>query len=376
MTQLNDTFVKNLTPPVKEVFFYDDAQPGFALKATPSGGKYWYYVANVYGKTIKRKLDDTRNLTTQAARGLCREVAGEFRQGTDRFKEARERAVAEREAALKSLAFETEPRIDVVIEDYLSKRKIKQSTKDFYQELADNQLKPYLNLRLRDMTPDKVVSMYEEMEAASTPLRASQAIKFIKSLCLANDKNDPIPSRLKLHKPKARRARLEPRDGIKVWEAINRITDKHRRAFMGLLLLTGCRTIEIAQLKHKHIDLVAGNFVIPDPKNGQDHIVYLSEQAEALLRSVMINGHPENPVFGRHHEARDAFDFSDFPEFSNHDMRKCFAITCIELGIHDYIMKACLNHKTADVTYTHYAQATPSQKRKAWTDVANYYGAI
>lgn len=369
--KLTDSFVKTVPLPAQnDVYHTDSDQPGFALRVYPSGVKRWMYVAKVHGKIHRKVIGDTALYTATQARGIARELAGELRQGIDRYQEEKDRLAAERAAANEKLREKLEPRLDVLIDDYLAKAKLKPTTVEFYEGLRDRPLKPYHNLRLRDITPERIIEIHDAMAEAHSPLQAAKAVKFIRTIFRHNGKASPIPSRLRLAKEGVRQARLEPQDGIRLWPECNRLPTDQKRAFFGLLLLTGCRGLELSELRLGDIDLVAGYFILRDTKNHLDHKVYLSSQAEELLRPLVRPGHPDNKVFDAKYETHKTFVGSDF---SNHDFRKAWAITATEIGVPYPVIQACLNHKTADVTLRHYAHATPSQMRRAWQDVADFY---
>lgn len=369
--RLTDAFAKAVElPKDKDVSYLDADQPGFALRVYPSGGKRWMYIAKVHGKVVRKVIGDTALYTATRARGIARELAGELRQGVDRYADEKAKIAKEREAAAAKLREKLEPRLDDLIDTYLEKTKLKPTTQDFYRGLKDRVLVKFHNLRLRDITASKVQEMYEAMSESNSPLQAAKAIRFVRTIFLANGKDSPIPRNLKMVKEGVRQARLEPLGGVRVWKEANSLSDPAKRAFVGLCLLTGCRGLELKHLTHGDVDLVAGYMTLRDTKNGKDHKIYLSSQAEELLRLVMINGHPDNPVFKTKYEIHRVFGHS---EYSNHDLRKAWAITATEIGVPYPVLQACLNHKTADVTLRHYAHATPSQMRKAWQDVADYY---
>lgn len=373
--KLTDAFAAQVLPPAKDyVIHRDDDQPGFGLKVRASGSKTWVYEGRVFGKLYRRDIGKIQIYTSKAARMIAREIAGELRQGIDRNSVARERAKEDRAEVAAKLADALSPHLDTAIDDYVANANIKPATRVFYSELGRRELAPWANVKVKDITPDLVREIYEKVSATVSMNRATKAVKFIATICKANNLESPIPQGFKFPKPKVRMARLEPSDGIKVWSALNNRTASRRRAFLVTLLLTGCRAGEAMRLMGEDVDLEANTITLIDTKNGTDHKVYAHQAVIDEIRPYVKAG---EHVFGTALDSGAARKYTSSlegtPKFSNHDLRKCFAITAVELGIPYPVIKRALNHSTGDVTLAHYAQATPSQLRACWEAVANFY---
>lgn len=373
--KLTDAFAAQAQSPEKEfVLHRDDDQPGFALKVRASGQKSWVYEARVFGKFYRRTIGPTNVYTAKAARMIAREIAGELRQGIDRHAVARDRVSEERAATAQRLAEELSPYLDTAADDYIAKAKIKEGTRSYYQGLKDRELAKWHNVKIKDINKDLVVSIFETISQDISPVRATKAVKFISTICTSNGLDKPIPDNFKFPKPKVRQARLEPQDGINVYAQLQKLAKSRKRAFLTLLLMTGCRAGEAERLTGNDINLETSVITLVDTKNGTDHKIYATPDLIAELRPY-INGN--EPLFGGAAKDGNVNKFcrhiEGVPAFSNHDLRKCFAITAIELGIPYPVIKRALNHSSGDVTLTHYAQATPSQLRSCWERVAQFY---
>lgn len=375
MTRLTDTFAATVQPPATDrVYYRDDDQPGFCLIVFASGTKRWAYEAKVFGKPVRKVLGDQTVYTAKQARMIAREVAGELRQGIDRFAVAKDKAAAERAAAEASLRKQSTPTIAKVVEEYLSKSTLKPETQRFYSNLLARELSKYATMKLEHLTSDDIERIYTEISEERSPIRATKAITFLGTLRTFKRWDNPIPKGFKKVLPKPRRARLEPSDGIKLWGALRERMGTPSAAYLATMLLTGCRTKELNDLTVGDVDLLAGHITLPDTKNGTSHRVYLSDAAIKVIAPMLDGREASELVFkgadaGRH--ARKLI--SGFPVWSNHDLRKAFAITAMEVGISYPVIKAALNHTSGDVTLAHYAQATPSQLRACWNKVSDYY---
>jgi integrase len=122
-----------------------------------------------------------------------------------------------------------------------------------------------------------------------------------------------------------------------------------------LLLLTGCRLREIAELQWSEIDLTANTITIAKErsKNGNAHLVPLGAEALAVLRSR----HRYAPnVFGRGKRGFAAYSFGkdqldEVLQFKDawtvHDLRRTIATGLQRLGVRLEVTERVLNHTGA-----------------------------
>jgi integrase len=122
-----------------------------------------------------------------------------------------------------------------------------------------------------------------------------------------------------------------------------------------LLLLTGCRAREIAELRWSEVDLEANTVTIAKErsKNGNAHLVPLGAEAAAILRSR--RRYAAN-VFGRGKRGFNSFSASkpaldktlQFKEgWTLHDLRRTIATGLQRLGVRLEVTEAVLNHTGA-----------------------------
>lgn len=376
MTRLTDSYAKTVEiPPTGDEFHFDEDQKGFALRVYSSGSKKWVYAAKIRGKVYRRVIGDSTLYTAQQARGIARQVAGELRQGVDRYMEMKEAEKERKAEALRKLADDTSPYIDDAIETYIEKKKLKPTTAYFYTKLQRSELAPYANTKLKDINNEKLLDMVAEISQKHSEYCATKAIGLLRSVMRHFGVN-PDMTGIKLKKAKAREARLDPVNGKAVWKAIEAIECPTHRAFLGISLLTGCRMTELASTIIGDIDLENGFMLFRNTKNGTDHKVYLSPKCAELVAERMAGKHRDQRLFNSPVVVSrvKGLDNIGIPKFGNHDLRKAFAITCMDLGIHEYVMKKALNHlDPTNVTFAHYARATPSQLRDCWNRVEKYY---
>jgi integrase len=135
--------------------------------------------------------------------------------------------------------------------------------------------------------------------------------------------------------------------------------------FLQLLVLTGQRRSEVAEMTWGEVDLDAAEWVIPAArsKNGEAHVVPLSERAVAILRAVprikskagyIFTTDGEAPIsgFSRMKQRIDKLmvDLADeeveIPDWTLHDLRRTVAAGMQRIGVKMEVTEKVLNHKS------------------------------
>jgi integrase len=175
-----------------------------------------------------------------------------------------------------------------------------------------------------------------------------------------------------------------------VWEAAQRLEQPYA-AFVKLLILTGARRGEIAEMRWQEIDLAGKLWTLPGTrtKNGVEHVVPLSDSAVAILTGLpriagsapvlTLNG--RNSITGFHllKQRLDAAMPADTPPWTIHDLRRTFASGCARLGIAVHVVEAALNHRSGTIkgvaaVYNRYSY--DAEKRTALETWSRYVEAL
>jgi integrase len=152
-----------------------------------------------------------------------------------------------------------------------------------------------------------------------------------------------------------------------------------------LLMLTGCRREEIGSLEWSEIDLEAEVITLPPSrtKNGQEHIVPLSNAAVAILKSIPRRNRVH--VFGigtggyaGWSKGKAAIDKAAKlkQHWTVHDLRRTVRTGLGMLGVLPHVAEAVLNHLPAKLIRTYDRNAYTAEKRAALDMWANHIQQI
>lgn len=169
---------------------------------------------------------------------------------------------------------------------------------------------------------------------------------------------------------------------------------RHLKAAMQLILLTLTRKSEMLKARWKHIDLQRGEWLIPaaHTKNNQDHVVYLSRQAMALLETLAMEypgGNAPPSFYVIHRPASKTQPISQstlnralariskgFEHFTVHDLRRTAATLLSEDEYQQDVIEKALNHTIKGVRGV-YNRAKYKRQRKQmladWGDKVEDY---
>jgi integrase len=158
-----------------------------------------------------------------------------------------------------------------------------------------------------------------------------------------------------------------------------RATDAERTEFsalLKLLLLTGCRLNEVAQMRRSELSEDGAVWTIPArrTKNGREHVVFLPAPAREILASVPTAGDLIFTTDGAHpvwigSKIKRRLDVAmKIPPWRIHDLRRTAATGMAEIGIAPHIVEACLNHVSgakAGVAGIYNRATYPAEKKAA-----------
>ena len=371
---LSEITIKNIPLPAKRREVPDGKVTGLYLVIQPSGAKSWALRYRASGRPKKFTIGPYPAIDIGKARRRAQEALGEVAGGKDpaAAKNAlREAAKTAREADVD--------RVERVVALFVE-RHVKPKTRDARETeriLIKEVVARWHGRRLSQIRRADVHEALDEIVDRGGPIRANRVFGHFRNMCrwaIARGIIERSPcDGLRAPSPEQRRDRVLSDDEIRlVW-----------RAFVGvawpfgpigqLLLLTGCRRDEIADMRWAELDLSARTLSLPGSrtKNKRDHIIPLSDTATHIIEALpRINGTGfvftttgSTPVSGfsaaklaiDHHVVvtlrKDALARGDDParvkqpeRWTFHDLRRTLATNLQRLGVRLEVTEALLNH--------------------------------
>ena len=162
----------------------------------------------------------------------------------------------------------------------------------------------------------------------------------------------------------------------------SRTPDNDYGHIVRLLLLTGCRRIEIGDLRWSEIDLEARTITLPGTrtKNRAEHVVPLCDAALKILQAIPRRT-DRDFVFGSglggfNGWGRSKADLDKLLKFSTpwtlHDVRRTVRTGLGMLGVEPHVAEAALNHLPPKLIRTYDRNTYAAEKRAALDLWANH----
>jgi integrase len=290
---LTDRFINSRkpAPPGDRQDYADAIVPGLALRVTDRGHKSFVLVAryplNPRNPT-RRALGDFGQLTLEKARQKARQWLELIRQGIDpKIEEARQMAAQQRRQANSFAA---------VAADFLD-RHAKGLAK--YGDCKTTMEREFVNRwgarPVTDITMPEVAAAVRAIVARGSPYQAHNALGYIRRLFTwaigtgeYGIEVSPVerlrPAEL-IGKRETRARTLSDLELGRVWDAADGLGHPYRPV-VRMLILTGQRVREVADMTWREVDLDKALWTIPASrmKGGRAHEVPLAPEALALLK--------------------------------------------------------------------------------------------
>jgi integrase len=360
---LSDLTVKRAKPPTNgQVDIFDAGYPGFALRVSYGGGKSWVYFYRIGGRLRRRSLGAYPAVTLAEARQLWRDAKHQVSLGRD---PGWQRA--------SDLNFESVAR-EWLKRDQADKRSLKEVTR-----IVEKELIPKWGQRsIRDIRRHDILVLSDRIADRGATTMARRVMAYVHRLFRWAKSRDLIESNPATDLPKpgrevARDRVLTDAELAAVWKAAVEIGWPYGPAAQ-LLILTGARRAEIAELKWSEIHGNTIKLSGARTKNAEPHDMPLSEQAlDVLSRMPRIAG--SEYVFGKPlrsgawSNAKIKFSAAKIQPWRIHDLRRTVSTGMNELGTEPHIVEAVLGHTVKGVAGVYNRAKYEAAKRaalKAW----------
>jgi len=342
---LTDGFVARVKPPKKgttEIF--DQGYPGLALRVGHGGAKSFEQFYRSGGKLKRESLGRWPALSLAEAR--------------ETWRKTRE-AIAKGEAPSRRESIKDSTRLfERVIEEWLRRDQGSNKASTQYQVVrtVERDLLPAWKGKPVDQInkPD-VIELIDSIVDRGAPVAARQTFTHLNRFfrwCLERDilQASPMASMKRPAKGKSRERVLTDAELGKVWKGADKI------GLLGiatrLLILTGARREEITQLRWSEIDGDTITLSNGRTKNGEAHLIPLSQAARKLLDSIpriansdfVFTNYGVKPIVAWAKPKADLDDVSGVTDWRIHDIRRTVATGMQKLGIPLVVTESILGH--------------------------------
>ena len=346
----------------KDVLVFDDEQRGLGVRVTKGGGKTYLAQYTIAGSKRRISLGSCMAISLAAARDAVRAILGDVAKGRDPAAE-RKRAVREAKEKTEAEALTLGLLIDRWEAGHLASKRsgyAAEATRALRFAFKKHLASPAANLTPKavKLTINAIVDDRKKATARLTGAygRACYGWAIGKDLLVEN----PFAG-LKLVAAASRERVLSDEELVAIWGGTK--GPGVYNAIVRMLILTGQRRDEVAGMTWGEIapDLFAWTIPTSRTKNGVAHIVPLSPQAQAIMKSThraakdaaddKADGDPEFVFRGRagafngFSKAKTTLDeVSGVAGWRLHDLRRTMATGLQKLGVRLEVTEAVLNH--------------------------------
>lgn len=368
--KLTTKFIESRKPdPAKRKDYRDTVVPGLVLRVNKSGTKTFSFHKRINGKMKRLTIGQFGPFSLNDARERARQVLYEVETG--RFEQN------------TGIEVETKPTLGDVIPDYIEKH-AKVHNRDWKRKEA--LLAKFTGLhgkRINEIKRADVVKACDTIQE-SAPVSANRALAHLKHLmgwCVERGMIDanPIAGMKPVSKEQSRERVLTDDELGALWAAC----DAEGYPFgdcMKLLILSGQRRAEVAEMRWSELDLEKLLWTLPSQraKNGRQHTVPITGAMLDVLRRVprflgsdfVFTTTGKSPIsgFGRLKKRLVKSLPAETERWTPHDLRRTMSTNMAQLGVPQPVTEALLNHKTGVVSgvaaiYNVYSYA--DEKREA-----------
>jgi integrase len=362
-------FLEAVVPPAKgESFLWSSELPGWGLRVSQTGKRSWIVQCRIDGQSRRTTIGDVRLKSPIEARDRARAILAAAEDNRDLLLEEEAAAVAEKERR----DFAEQRTIGKLVDLYLVEPSVR--SKRSFGEIERYLVRVWADVHqdsAETVTRDRLGEVLEAIaieRGETTANRARTALSTMFTWALTRGWPDPADPtrRLRLRREASPTMYLHTWDegsrdraldlaelGL-VWNATAEVGEP-METIVRLLILTGCRKNEIAELRWSEVDLDKALISLPASrtKNKRPHLVPLPPVAVRMLQAVpRTSSTLIFPSIGWSHakqrldEAiKQARDGQPLPAFTLHDIRRSVVTGLHEHRLGDpHLIEAIVNH--------------------------------
>jgi integrase len=360
-TVLTVKSLENLKPDPKRREVPDALLPGLYFVVQPSGKSSWAVRYRADGRPRKLTLGAYPAINLKSARELARLALAEVAGGGD---PGEEKKTAKAAAAIP--ANDLIEQVAAQFVKHYAKRQLKASTaKEVERILNKEVVAPWHGRRLSSIGKADTHELLDSIVERGSPVTANRVLAWLRRMCRwAVDRGlieaNPCTG---IRAPAAETSRervLEDAELKALWLASEGLEPRYA-AFIKLLILTGARRTEVAEMTWRELDLDAKIWTLPKErsKNAREYSVHLPDLACGILKTCprmdgsdfvfTLNGRNAITGFAMMKRMLDELLPPGIPPWTMHDVRRTFASGCARLGIAIHVVEAALNHRAGAI---------------------------
>lgn len=349
-------------------FYFDTKTQGFGVRVGMTK-KAYFAESRVRGRKKRITIGNTHQITLDTARKLVKKALAEMAEGVDPNAEKAKAKVQGITLAEAAKAF-------------FIGRDLKPKTQYSYQGVLTRDFPDWLNIPLKTITPKDTVKRFDRITEGSGKASANLSIRVFKAIwnytrqdTADNDGHPILPecpanriTALKKMHPATRRQEYV-KNYPAFFAALETVPSIDFRLFFELLVRTGARRGEIADLRWQDVDMENKTFTFRDTKNHLDHVLPMSSQLTGLFDSLRARHKGELFIWGARPMGDPRKSLAAFREafgepIRQHDLRRSFAVLAEMCDISESKLKALLNHKDQSVTDGYLVSNNPERLRR------------
>ncbi len=351
----------------RDQFYWDADLPGFGLRVRESGRKYYVAQFRANGRLRRMTLGRHGTIAPETARRRAMALISDAKGGAD--------PAAERDNGRKALTMKALG--ERFLEEYVPVH-CKPSTAYEYGRSVKLYINPHIGSRkVEQIQRSDIAELHHGMR--DRPYQANRTLGVLSKMFnlaelwgIRPDGSNPC-LHVKRYKEEKRERFLSSEEFTRLGQVLEEILQDGSEtpsaaAAIRLLMLTGCRLMEIQKLRWENVDLEAGELHLPDTKTG-GRVVPLAPSAVRLLASlprdednpwVIAGRKPGSHLTDLQHPWRRIRERAGLDDVRIHDLRHSFASRALALGEGLPMIGKLLGHTQVQTTarYAHLARDT------------------
>ncbi len=353
--KLTKRAIDDLQPGDKDAFFWDADITGLAVKVTPKGKKTFMVQYRPGGRgspTRKIFIGPFGEVTLHKARTEAKRILGLRAEGRDpalERQQAKQRAISNKFADIAA--------------DFLAKHASQNRTVDETARILKRDVLPKWGKRsIHEIGMRDVNDLLDAVVARGSHVMANRTLANLRKLfnwCVSRGiiTASPCEGISAPHREKARDRVLSDDELIAIFNAAKQMGGAFG-AILQMLILTAQRRNEVSEMTWNELDLNNDIWTIPGSrtKNEKPHFVHLSEQATAVLSSVLNVGaftftsNGKTPFSGFSKAKKRLEELSGVTDWRLHDIRRTVTSGMAQLGIAPHVADKILNHQSGTIS--------------------------